>query len=230
MIPLRDNLRQHALPLVTWTLIALNVLLFLWDREWRIFGPANSFSDLTMRPNEVMRALSPTGGEFLTMPVVTVFTALFLHANLMHLLGNLLFLFVFGANVEEALGSWRFAVYYLFWGVAASAAHIYMDPNSAIPTLGASGAIGGVLGCYFLLFPANKIEILVPPFFIPVEASAWVLLGLWFLYQIFIPQTGVANWAHAGGFLAGMLTVLIAGGRRSVLKGKEHLLDQDFGT
>lgn len=225
MIPLRDNKGGRVVPLVTWTLIALNVLIYLMDREFRIFGPQRVFEDLAMRPREVIGALKGTQDRF---PIVTLFTSIFLHANLGHLLGNMLFLFVFGSGIEEALGSWRYMLYYLFWGLAASSAQIYVDINSITPVLGASGAIGGVLGCYFLLFPANKIEFFLPPFFIPVTLSAWILLGLWFLYQVLIPQAGVANWAHAGGFLAGMLSVLIAGGRHRVLKGREYLLDRDF--
>jgi membrane associated rhomboid family serine protease len=98
-----------------------------------------------------------------------------------------------------------------------------------VPVLGASGAIGGVLGCYFLLFPGNRIEIFVPLLlFLTFELPAWILLGLWFVYQIAIPQQGVANWAHAGGFLAGMLTVLIVGGRQAILRGRESEFEYDF--
>jgi membrane associated rhomboid family serine protease len=103
-----------------------------------------------------------------------------------------------------------------------------VDPSSDIPTVGASGAIGGALGCYFLLFPGNKIEILIPFIPVPLVSSAWVLLGGWFLLQIFFQQEGVAHWAHAGGFLAGMVTVLVLGGRKEVLKGKDLELVDDF--
>lgn len=214
MIPIRDNREDRYVPIVTWTLIVLNCILFLWDRQGKIFGGNIVFSDLTMRPQEVMRAVK--GGD--SFPLVTVFTSMFLHGNLIHLFGNLVFLLVFGGGVESAFGPIRFMLYYLFWGLVAAAAHIFVDPNSIVPVLGASGAIGGVLGCYFLLFPANKVEIWIPFIFSFVEMSAWILLGVWFLYQILVPQNGVANWAHAGGFLAGMLTVLIAGGRQKILQ------------
>jgi membrane associated rhomboid family serine protease len=119
------------------------------------------------------------------------------------------------------MGPFRYALYYLAWGLAAAAAQIYVDPFTSVPNLGASGAIGGVLGAYFLLFPGNKVELFVPLLaFLAFEVSAWVMLGIWFLWQIFAPQEGVANWAHAGGFLAGMTTVLIMGGRANVLKGR----------
>ncbi len=217
MIPIRDNREDRYIPIITWTLIALNCILFLWDRQGKVFGGNVVFSDLTMRPQEVMRAFQ--GAD--SFPLATVFTSMFLHGSLIHLFGNLVFLLVFGGGVESAFGPLRFMLYYLFWGLAASAAHIFVDPNSIIPVLGASGAIGGVLGCYFLLYPAHKVEIWIPFLFSFVEVSAWVLLGVWFLYQIFIPQNGVANWAHAGGFLAGMLSVLIAGGRAKILKEQE---------
>jgi membrane associated rhomboid family serine protease len=217
MIPLRDNLEGREKPLVTWTLIALNVFLFWWDREWSWAGHSIVFADLAMRPSEIVRALGGGGDPF---EVGKVFTSMFLHANVWHLLGNMLFLLVFGENVENALGALRYAVYYLFWGVVAAAAHIFVHPSSPIPTLGASGAIGGVLGCYFLLFPGNRVMVVVPPLvFLVFALPAWVLLAFWFVFQVAMPQTGVANWAHAGGFLAGMVTVLVAGGRSRLLKG-----------
>jgi len=146
---------------------------------------------------------------------------MFLHGGFTHILGNMIFLVVFGAGVEEAIGPVRYALYYLAWGFAAAFAQIYVYPDSPVPTLGASGAIGGVLGAYFLLFPSNKIQVYVPMFvFLSFSVSAWVLLSVWFVWQILIPQNGVANWAHAGGFLAGMLTVLVMGGRTAILNGR----------
>jgi membrane associated rhomboid family serine protease len=225
MFPVRDSGRSRQLPLVTYTLIALNVLIFLWDRNFNLFGSRVVFSDLTMVPSAITGALTGDGNPNV---LVTIFTSMFLHANLVHLIGNLLFLMTFGENVEAGMGSPRFALMYLFWGIVAAAAHILVMPDSLISTLGASGAIGGVLGSYFLLFPGNRISIMVPPFiFWTFEVAAWILLGMWFLWQILFPQEGVANWAHAGGFLAGMLTVLIAGGRLRLLKDKEFEFDDD---
>jgi len=219
MIPIRDSHASKGAPVVTYTLIALNTLVYLWDRQWHLFGGNVAFADLTLRPNEVLAAAHLHQDHF---ALLTVFTAMFLHANLMHLLGNMIFLLVFGPGVEQALGGNRFAFYYLFWGIVAAGTHIAVNPASSAPVLGASGAIGGVLGAYLLLFPGNRIEIMVPILlFLSFEMSAWVMLGIWFLWQILIPQNGVANWAHAGGFLAGMVTVLIMGGRKAVLRGRE---------
>jgi len=224
MIPLRDNQLNRPAPIVTYTLIGLNCFIYLWDRQFHILGQPVVFTDLQMRPSDLVAALH--GGD--GFAVVTVFTSMFLHQNLLHLIGNMLFLITFGHGVEVALGPMRFALYYLFWGIVAAATHTFVNPTSLAPTLGASGAIGGVLGCYFLLFPGHKIEVLIPFVFVPVVTSAWVLLGLWFLWQIAVPQQGVANWAHVGGFMAGMVTVLIMGGRDAVLKGKEQEVDYDF--
>ncbi len=213
-----EETKKPRLPLVVWTLLGLNVLIYLWDRNFYPFGSSATFADLTMHPREVVEAL-----HGLRFPLVTVFTSMFLHGGITHLLGNLVFLYVFGPGVEEAIGGVRLALYYIAWGVAAAAAQIWVDPYTSVPTLGASGAIGGVLGAYFLLFPSSKIEILIP--FLEFEAPAWLLLGGWFLFQILARQEGVANWAHAGGFLAGMATVLVLGGRSAVLKNRPELLD-----
>lgn len=229
MIPLRDNQLNPRPPVITYTLVALNILIYLWDRQWQLFGGNVVFADLAMRPREVVEALQPPpiyGDRF---SVLTLFTSLFLHANLVHLYGNMVFLLAFGKSVENALGPARYALYYLIWGFLASATHVFVDPSSIIPVVGASGAIGGVLGAYLLLFPGNKIELVILPFiFLPFVLSAWVLLGTWFIWQIAAPQEGVANWAHAGGFMAGMATILILGGRRKVLGNQIRLVDYEF--
>lgn len=214
MVPVRADRKSENLPLVTYTLIALNIIVFLWDRQGHLFAGNLNFADLAMQPRLVVHAIRSAD----KLPLITVFTSMFLHANLTHLFGNMLFLWVFGTAIENALGPVRFTIYYLAWGIFAAFTDIWVAPGSITPTLGASGAIGGVLGSYFLLFPSSKIEIIVPILaFLAFEVSAWILLGFWFLYQIFAPQEGVANWAHVGGFLAGMITVLILGGRRAVL-------------
>ena len=228
MIPLRDDLISKEKPWVTYTLIALNIVIFLWDRLGGLNGGGVIFSDLAMRPSEIMAVLQGRGDA---TNLTTLFTMLFLHANMWHLVGNLLFLLTFGDKVEQVMGPVRYALYYLFWGIVASAAHIYVMPGSNVPTLGASGAIGGVLGAYFLLFPGNRIQYMVVPFvFWTFSITAWVMLAFWFVFQILVPQEGVANWAHAGGFAAGMATVLILGGREKLLKGVklERIPDAEF--
>jgi membrane associated rhomboid family serine protease len=214
VIPVRAERLRKSVPIVTWTLVILNVVIYVWDRQGSLFGPNIVFADLSMRPRQVIEALNNADRSF---PLFSVFTSLFLHGNLLHLIGNMIFLVVFGAGVEDAIGSVRYTLYYLAWGVAAAFVQIFVMPNSSVPTLGASGAIGGVMGAYFLLFPTGKVELFIPFIFRSLDVSAWILLGVWFLWQILVPQEGVANWAHTGGFLAGMLTVLILGGRRTLL-------------
>lgn len=215
MIPFRDNQQARFLPVVTYMVIALNIIVFLWDRQFNPFVPGLVFADLKMVPVNILDALRPGGDQ---SAVATLFTSMWMHANLAHIIFNLLFLLTFGPGIEEALGGRRFALHYVIWGVLASLTHVFVHMSSATGVVGASGAIGGILGAYFLLFPTNKIEIVTPLGFF--EVSAWILLGLWFLWQILVPQQNVANWAHAGGFLAGMVTVLAMGGRDRIVSGR----------
>ncbi|MBX3097254.1 MAG: rhomboid family intramembrane serine protease [Fimbriimonadaceae bacterium] len=226
MLPVRDNLKATDTPIVTYTVLGLLVFIYVWDRGLNLFGNSIAFADLAMRPGEIWNVLRG-GGD--VSDLRKLFTSMFMHANLPHIIANGFFLAVFGPNVESAIGGWRFALYYLFWGVAASAAQIMSDPNSVNPVLGASGAIGGVLGAYFLLFPGSRIRVIVPPFFFwPFTLVTWVLLGAWFLTQLLLPQDGVATWAHAGGFVAGMLTIQVMGGRLAVLKDRRFEEDKEF--
>ena len=206
MIPLRDERRQGPFPWVTATIVVLLAIIYLWDRNWHLLGPRYVFADMAARPVDIMAVFK--GG--LKEPLVTLFTSIFLHANLQHIIANVLFLWVFGPRVEQRFGPWRFMLFYLFFGVFAAATQIFVMPNSGVPLLSASGAIAGVMGSYLILYPSAEIEAVVPPFFwIPFDVPAWLMLGLWFLFQIFYAQPGVANWAHAGGFLAGMLVVFL---------------------
>jgi membrane associated rhomboid family serine protease len=150
---------------------------------------------------------------------LTVLTSMFLHGGWLHILGNMLYLWIFGDNVEDRLGHVRFAAFYLFCGAAAALAHVYINPGSKVPTIGASGAIAGVMGAYFVLYPRSRVLALIPLFIIweIVEVPAIFFLGLWFLMQFFAgvgsisdsPDSGgVAFWAHIAGFAAGSLAVV----------------------
>ncbi|MCU0315623.1 MAG: rhomboid family intramembrane serine protease [Fimbriimonadaceae bacterium] len=226
MIPIRDNLLSREVPVVTLTLIGLNVLIYLWDRNGSLLGESQAFADLAMRPAEVVLAFTPAGDP---VALGKIFTSMFLHGSLAHIIGNVLFLQAFGPGVERALGGARFTLYYLVWGFLAAGAHVFVDPRSVVPTLGASGAIGGVLGAYFLTFPGSKMKVVVPPlFFLPFNLPSWLLLALWFVFQIAFPQPGVANWAHAGGFMAGMATILFLGGRQKVTRHLKLEEDENF--
>ncbi|MCX7801169.1 MAG: rhomboid family intramembrane serine protease [Fimbriimonadales bacterium] len=211
MFPIRDDQELRRPSTVVWTLVALNVALYLWDRGGSVFGPRTVFSDLGLRPAELIDSLR--GSE--KSPLVTLYTSMFLHGNLWHLVGNLLYLGVFGPAIEQAIGPWRFGLYYLAWGVAAVLAETFVSPHSSVPIIGASGAISGILGMYLVLFPTNRITIWF--FFNEFDVPAYALLGVFFLKDVLLQTPGVANWAHIGGFLAGMLFVQLMGGRDRVL-------------
>lgn len=151
--------------------------------------------------------------------ILTPLISLFLHGSWMHLLGNMLYLWVFGNNIEDSMGSGRFLGFYLICGLAASAAHILVQPASPIPTVGASGAISGIMGAYLILYPRIRVRMFFPPFFL-FRIRAWLVLILWFLMQLLsgIPElgtmrpeisSGIAVWAHVGGFIAGLLLVKV---------------------
>ncbi len=217
MIPLRDTVRSNTFPVVTIAIIAINALLFLFQL-WlgpalhmfiQEFGliPAKYFWFGLNRPTE-------WGERFL--PLVT---SMFLHGGWMHVIGNMWSLWIFGDNVEDRLGHAGFLAFYVGTGLAAGLTHVYLNSNSPIPTIGASGAISGVMGAYFLLYPRSRVLTLIPIFiFIQIiEIPAVFFLGFWFLLQFFQGTAsimagetlgGVAWFAHLGGFVAGAAVAL----------------------
>ncbi len=220
MLPLGDdNSTRRTFPIVTYALIAVNVLVFLLELA---SGDAfiNQWSFVPSR-----FAASP-GTEFLT-----IFSSMFMHAGWIHLGGNMLYLFIFGDNVEDRLGHLRYLVFYLLCGIAASFAQYMVSIGSDVPNLGASGAIAGVLGAYIIMFPGERVRVLVG--YAVVRMSAVIVIGFWILLQIVSSlstftassQTGsgggVAYMAHVGGFIAGIVLTFIFGARtdRRVLSG-----------
>lgn len=218
MIPIRDQIPTKRVPLVTYALIAANVLVFLL--EWLAgSGQEALVYEFALIPAEVTAGLDV--GD-----VRDIFTSMFMHAGLAHLLGNMLYLWIFGDNVEDSMGGLKYLSFYLIGGVVASLTHILTNPNSQLPTVGASGAIAAVLGAYLILYPQSRVLTIIPfGFFIRMTmVPAIVLLGFWFVLQFFsgllsVGATedvgGVAFWAHVGGFVAGVvLARLFAGSRR----------------
>jgi len=214
MFPLRDHNPSERTPYVLYALIALNVAAFLLQLPYAGSERAMLafWRDWALIPATVVQ-----GGE-----VRGILTSMFLHAGLMHLAGNMLFLWIFGDNLEDQLGHLGFLLFYLATGIAAALAHVAAAPGSLVPTVGASGAIGGVMGGYLLLFPRARVDILLifVIFFRVITIPAWIMLGLWFGLQIFsglgtpTEGGGIAYWAHAGGFLAGLILALPAWLRR----------------
>ncbi len=208
MFPIRDHNPSETTPFVTLALILLNAVAFLAELPYLSDDHALAavFDNWAMIPAKVMAGSDVHG----------VVTSMFLHAGFLHLAGNMLFLWIFGDNLEDQMGHFGFLLFYLAAGVAAAAAHIASDPSSMVPTVGASGAIAGVMGGYLLLFPRARVDVLLIliVFFRVFSIPAWIMLCLWFGIQVFgglgsaSEGGGVAYWAHAGGFVAGILLAL----------------------
>jgi len=222
MIPIRDNIPSSRFPIATFVIIVVNVIVFL--RELQV---GRHLEQLMLNFAVIpARYTEPDIAELFTVPqqIFALFTSMFLHGGWIHLLGNMWCLWIFGDNVEDRLGSVRYVALYLAAGIAAALLHIYTNAGSVVPTIGASGAIAGIMGAYFRFYPSARVETLVPPFFFgPIFALPAVLfLGWWFLLQFFngalslgAQGAGVAWWAHVGGFLFGFSTCLFVR-RRSV--------------
>ncbi len=216
MIPLRDDNPTKIVPLMTVGLIVLNVLVFLYQMSLGPGGAEVFIYQFGAIP-AVIFGSQTLPSELVAIPAsFSVFTSMFLHGGFMHLVGNMLYLWIFGNNIEDAMGHGRFIVFYLLTGVAASMAHFFTDLNSEIPTIGASGAISGILGAYILLYPRAQVLVLIfLGFFIRVMyVPAGLALGFYFLLQLLQGTLtfgqaggGVAWFAHIGGFVAGLLLV-----------------------
>ncbi|MBM3604073.1 MAG: rhomboid family intramembrane serine protease [Alphaproteobacteria bacterium] len=205
MFPIRDHNPSSRRPWVTWMLMAMNVALYLATL------PGSQGGEI-LWANLALYPLAVVNGELLSGLV----THMFLHAGLLHLGGNMLFLWIFGDNLEDQMGRFGFLAFYLGSGLAAAALQIAAEPMSPIPMVGASGAIAGVMGGYLLLFPRARVDVLAIfiIFFKVFTLPAWVMLGIWFALQLFggfsmvAGEGGVAYWAHAGGFVAGLVLAL----------------------
>ncbi len=206
--PFRDHNPSGRMPFVCWALIAANILIFVgyWLTIKSEYGLAEFYFDWGLVPRRAM----------LGQAWETVVTSMFLHGGWMHLVGNMLFLWVFGDNLEDQMGHVWFTIFYLVGGVAAGAAQVASEPYSLVPMVGASGAIAAVLGGYLLLFPRARVDVLIflLIFVRVIPIPAWIVLGIWFATQLFSGWTaptnggGVAYWAHAGGFVAGLILAL----------------------
>jgi membrane associated rhomboid family serine protease len=219
MIPLKDSIPSIRRPTIGYTIIILNVLIFFLEMA---MGPqlAEFIQIFGFVPRNFLHNLSHGN---VAASIIPIFTSMFLHGGWLHLIANMWSLYIFGDNVEDTLGTVKFVILYLASGAVGCLAQLLSAPGSTVPMIGASGAIAGVMGAYFSLFPGARILALVPVFFfVVIEIPAYVFLGLWFLLQFFsgafsiLGQThvGVAFWAHVGGFAAGWLIIrVLAPGR-----------------
>jgi rhomboid family protein len=222
MIPIRDDTPKFSTPFINYLLIALNTLVFLY--EALVLGPHSREAfvyEFGVEPARVLSALGLANLNVSHASAVPLLTSMFLHASWLHLIGNMWVLWIFGDNIEDYLGHFSYLIFYLVSGLAASLAHILLNPNSTIPSVGASGAIAGVMGAYFLLYPSARVLTLVPLiiFFTFIWLPAWIVLGYWFVLQFLSGAAtsiaysnrtgggGIAFWAHVGGFLAGLIMI-----------------------
>jgi len=206
MFPLKDENPTKRRPILTYALIAVNVAIFVGALLAGVFD--RTIVEFGMRPAEVLAGREPH----------TLFTSMFLHGGILHILGNMWYLWIFGDNIEDVLGRGKFLLFYLGAGLVASFAHALSVPGSMIPTIGASGAISGVLGAYLVLYPRARVHTAIFAFWIIhlVTIPAAAMIGFWFVWQVLAASvtwmagipTGVAYLAHIGGFIAGMLLIL----------------------
>jgi membrane associated rhomboid family serine protease len=216
MIPLRDTNPSRTVPYVTYSFIAINVVVFLIE-ILHGQGMGEFIAAYGLVPYSMTNDFNVMGIRAATF--FPLLTSMFLHGGWMHLIGNMLFLYIFGDNVEDRFGHLRYFFFYIIAGVAAALTQVFMSPQSEVPMVGASGAIAGVLGSYVFMFPKARILTLIPIifYFQVVELPAFLFLGIWFLMQIFSgvfslgiggDAGGVAWWAHIGGFVAGVILFL----------------------
>ena len=220
MIPLRDINPIRTTPVVNYLIIIVNVLTFMWELS---FGPnlERALFNVAFIP---ARFWIP---GYLLPNLITIFISMFLHGGLLHIASNMLYLWIFGDNIEDRLGHGRYLIFYLLCGFGATLSHAFFNPTSRVPAIGASGAIAGVLGAYLILFPRAQVTTLIPIFFFITirEVPAFIILGLWFVLQLFSgvgslsvagaeQAGGVAYFAHIGGFVLGMILVVVMGGMR----------------
>lgn len=216
MIPLKDTTPRRSFPLVTIVLIIANVAVFIHQITLSPAASEAFVRTYALTPYKVQMALS--GHHYtLAQAIVPLFTSMFLHGGFLHILGNMWFLWIFGDNIEDYLGHFKYLIFYLTSGLAAAFAQVLLSPHSRVPTVGASGAIAGVLGAYFVLYPKARVLIWFPIFFF-FYLPAWVTLGYWFVIQFVSGAAtslasysdtagGVAFWAHVGGFVAGIVLI-----------------------
>jgi membrane associated rhomboid family serine protease len=217
MFPIKDTVPNRTFPVVIWSIIAPSGIVFYFETKLPDKSLEHLIKMLGIVPAEFTRPYYRTHHRPI-IDYLAFITTMFLHGGWLHILGNMWFLHVFGSKVEDVMGHGRFLAFYLISGIFASMMYIYISPRSPMPVIGASGAIAGVMGAYYVLFPRARILTLIPIIIIPwfIELPAYLFLGWWFLLQLFsgtvtsvLPEAGggVAWWEHIGGFIAGIVLV-----------------------
>ncbi|MGD0144056.1 MAG: rhomboid family intramembrane serine protease [Rhizomicrobium sp.] len=212
MIPISDDNPVKITPIVTWAIMAACVLAYVWERSLG-HEMDRAVMLLGFRPSTLFGHKHEIDWAIVGPAITAIVVSMFLHGSILHIAGNMLYLWIFGNNVEDAMGHTRFLFFYLVCGAAAALALAWMDPGSKVPMIGASGAISGVLAGYVLLFPRARVTVIVPLgiIFFPLVVSAFWVVGFWFVLQLISAaitdpgQPGIAWWAHVGGFAAGLV-------------------------
>ena len=211
LIPLRDDQPSFSTPFINYFLIAVNVLIFMWELSVGHRALNGFMFEFGVVPHRTLSILTGNTSGTVGAALLPLFTSMFLHRSLFHLAGNMLALWIFGDNIEDYLGHFNYLLVYLASGIVGGLTHIVLNLNSRVPAIGASGAIAGVMGAYFILYP--RARVLTWVFIVIVWLPAWLVLGYWFLLQFIsvsqIAETGVAVWAHLGGFAAGVLMIKV---------------------
>ena len=218
MIPLKDDNPQINIPYGTYIIIILNILTWIFIQSYGSAENLNySICKYGLIPNTLLNDLKSSNCENLNIGTYfTILSSMFMHGGWMHIIGNLLFLWVFGGNVEDSMGTFRYIIFYTLCGTFAALTQVYTDMYSIIPMVGASGAIGGIMGAYLFLYPKVKVHICIPMiiFFPIIKVPAFFMLGYWILLQLLegIPSIGsnsggIAFWAHIGGYISGLILV-----------------------
>ena len=237
MIPISDTNPNRSFPVVTWLLIFLNGIVFLYELNLPEKYLLNFFYEYGLVPARYTNHLWAMQHNFKGFSILPFFTSMFLHANWLHFIFNIWTLWIFGDNVEDKMGKISFLIFYILSGFISNFVHFIFNFSSTIPTIGASGAISAVMGAYMWMFPFARIVILIPIFFIPyfIEVPAFLFIGFWFLSQLFsgvaflmLPvKTGsIAWWAHIGGFITGI--VLLPFFKKKNKHHKKILFNEDF--
>ena len=210
MIPLKDDNPTSSRPIVTYFLIGICILVFLAQLGSQSYKTGQLFYSYGLIPSVLMGHDQLPMDLYVVPAYLTIFSSMFMHGGFMHIIGNMLYMWIFADNIEDDLGPSRFVIFYLLCGVGAAMAQVLIDTNSQVPMVGASGAIGGVLGGYLINHPKAKVLVLIPFGFFSqlIKIKALYVLGFWFILQFISSGGGVAYAAHIGGFVSGMILIL----------------------
>ena len=225
MIPLKDDNPTSSKPIVTYFIIGLCVLVFLMQLGSQSYRTGQLFYSYGLIPSVLMGHNQLPMDVYIVPAYITIFSSMFMHGGFMHIIGNMLYMWIFADNIEDDLGSKKFIIFYLLSGIGAAMTQVLIDTHSQVPMVGASGAIGGVLGAYLINHPKAKVLVLIPFGFFSqlIKIRALYVLGFWFILQFISQGGGVAYAAHIGGFVSGIILILFFNKKRKrknkVIKG-----------